>query len=333
MPPANANSLGPFTPVVGSSSIYTLVRKRGTPSAQVYTLCSHLPLGTPVAHTSTDPHHAILNNMLLLANTGRQVWGICQWGHSPDIPGHIVGVFSDMIAFGCRRVLTGRGRGHVILDVDYTGPDTSTLLRPVPDYLTLQDNFVPLSALLNGHDSASLLADLEPHATVPSNLGFRHYPWTNGRSTSPYGVLTYIFYDWLDGQPRNPPSDSAPYAGMNVVFRPDVSGNQIIEERATPVELIEIGATAENVRQKFRGWVTMAEVSVILDRLPQGVIGTILEAHPGVLPDGKACTLSVVQDWVGRFHMRHDYDGSLVFSTTGHNTENPKDPGPSRITT
>lgn len=77
--PPTPNRLGPFRPVAGSSAIYSLFRRDdGDPDSthtKVFTLCCHIPISKPIAHPS-DPEGEILDVVAMIADTGREVWGL-----------------------------------------------------------------------------------------------------------------------------------------------------------------------------------------------------------------------------------------------------------------
>ncbi|RPA70930.1 hypothetical protein BJ508DRAFT_336600 [Ascobolus immersus RN42] len=291
--PSNPVSLGPFRPVPGSTAIYTFFRKSDTDFAQLYTLCSHLPVSVPTPHG--PPHGGVLGELAfhtaaMVANTGRQVWGVCEWENHPDVPGAIRGTFSRMITFGLEE-----DHADQILQIPLNlrlpiPPKTENLLRRAPDYSAIASELIPPSLVVTTGNDVSVSAmgnsNIEP-PPLPFIQSFRHYPRSRATPASSSGVVTYIFYDWTNDDVPLPP----PYAGLHVTFRTDF---QAPIEHATPVILTAIMGSEVAERRKFRGWVSRDDFNILLDRLESGFVGTILEAHPGVLPNGSPCVSGLV---------------------------------------
>ncbi|RPA83412.1 hypothetical protein BJ508DRAFT_324449 [Ascobolus immersus RN42] len=254
--PLEPASLGPFTPVDGSSAIYALFRGPG-PDLTLRTLCAHLPISEPIPNPD-DPDG--VETLVLVAahiDSGGIVWGRCDWSADPDVPGAVVGNFTYMLGFG------SRPEDHAIVDILFglqSPPETVSLLRPTLDYASL---------------------DID-HAQSP-----RRYPRTRATATSDSGAVTYMFYDRMN-------DESAPlvrpYAGMHVVFRDEAS----VDERATPIMITEVMQPGDDFDRKFRGWINGGEIDVFLGRVRDGFAGTIIEAHPGVLPSGTPCVSGLV---------------------------------------
>lgn len=255
--PPNPDRLGPFRPVAGSSAIYTFVSKNDTNSTEplVYTLCRHLPISKPTAHPS-DPNGDFLWVQSGVARSGRESWGVCEWKAHPNVPGAVLGTFTRIVGFGSRE-----GEPEDGLFAGFPPPPiTETLLRPAPNYA----------------------------ATPTTITGPRHYPWTRATATSTSGVVSFLFYDRNNDQ--NAPL-TPPHAGMQVIYRLEKQSF----ERSTSLMITEMIDSRIDVATKFRGWINGAETDVLLSRVETNYFwGTVLEAHPGFLPNGRQCFSGLV---------------------------------------
>lgn len=206
------------------------------------------------------------------------------------MPGAVLGTFSKLIGFRRRNTVPG---SDDIIAVLFEGlpfaPDTEALLRPAPDYASLTSFLIPTSQNEAGIDAPNL-------PSIPLQ-GPRHYPWTRATSASLSGVVTYLFYD--RNSDENAPPIAPPYAGMHVMFRKE--NNPV--ECSTAIQITEVGNQVIGLSdlRKFKGWIGRAETSVLLSRVEEdGFIGTILEAHPGTLPNGKPCISGLVTFRINR---------------------------------
>lgn len=262
--PPEPATLGPFTPVAGSSAIYTFLHKpeTGAISARIYTLCSHLLIAEPIPHPDDLEG---FDTVAMLANSGQEVWGCCEWTAHPHVPGAVLGTFTNMVGFGFHHQDPQQNPEFDIFGLP-NPPHTESLLRPTPNYASL--------------------AAFAPLANVQTP---RNYPWTRSTTESSSGAVSYMFYDRMDDE--NAPL-TRPFAGMHVIFRKE---QPAVHERATPIIITEVTEEGIEVERKFRGWIGRAEVDVLFDRVEtNGFAGTIIEAHPGVLPNGRPCVSGLV---------------------------------------
>ncbi|RPA71289.1 hypothetical protein BJ508DRAFT_315758 [Ascobolus immersus RN42] len=271
--PIDPISLGPFNPVAGSSGIYVIktnsVDSRAPTAPRLCTLCVHLPIATLRRHIFSDPMGHVYRMISMLADSGRDVWCYCVWEAYPSRPGALQGILTKFIAFG-RQPNGESGFFLGVLLSSISNPKTASLLYPASNYTQLLSQATPKSDT---------------------------------------GIVKFFFYDFTSKRTLKPP-----VAGAQMLFWE----YPLPLPRATPIILLEAQhehrpkPTLEEEADKteyFRGWVDLSAVDVLSGRVgkpgrrPGGrpfrrpdrcCFGTVVEAHPGVLPDGRQCISGLV---------------------------------------